>query len=110
MAQCTTPNSSNRSLQTLLCAVGALTIVNLAVQVVSLSPQSAHAQNRSGPGSETAPPTPFPNQAENIRKLTEAMNDANARLGRIEAKLDKGINVKVTEMPAVEIKNPPKGE
>ncbi|MBL8990872.1 MAG: hypothetical protein JNJ48_04750, partial [Phycisphaerae bacterium] len=50
------------------------------------------------------------NQAENIRKLTEAMNDANARLGRIEAKLDKGINVKVTEMPAVEIKNPPKAD
>lgn len=80
----------------LLVLASALLVVNIAVQTLSLSaPGQAHAAS--------APPEnvpAFPNNAEFQRRQADALSDIASRLGRIEAKLEKGLSVKVTEMPA----------
>lgn len=102
---------SRNTMQALLTVVAVLLTLNLVVQVWTLTaPEQALGQTRTGVGPEREPPTPFPNQAESIRRLNETMGEIKDRLGRIEAKLDKGISVKVTEMPAVEVKNPAKAD
>jgi hypothetical protein len=59
-------------------------------------PESALAQPVKS-GGDGAPP-PF-NSAGDRKVLIDQLTEVNARLGRIEAKLNSGINVKVTEMP-----------
>lgn len=99
------------SLQWLLSVVAVLLALNLLVQLAAISePRAAMAQSRSGAGPEREPPTVFPNTAEQFRRLNDAMAQTNDRLARIEAKLDKGISVKVTEMPAVEVRGGAKAE
>ncbi|GEM_PF-1904803 len=61
-------------------------------------PESAMAQP-SRPGDSPVPP-PF-NAAGDRKMLIDQLTELNAKVGRIEAKLAGGINVKVTEMPAV---------
>jgi hypothetical protein len=90
----TTRSYSSRPL---LAFVAVMLVVNTAIQVASLTPAEAHAQNRTQP-STTNPPT-FPNNAEVQRRQADALADINAKLARIEAKLEKGLSVKVTEMP-----------
>ena len=45
------------------------------------------------------PESPF-NATQQRKEQLEQFKQMNERLARIEAKLDKGINVRVTEMPA----------
>ncbi len=67
-----------------------------------------------GPSAAMAEPTktlepPF-NAAEQRRQNVEQLNQILAKLAAIETKLDKGISVKVTEMPAVKVASMPKAE
>jgi hypothetical protein len=57
-------------------------------------------------GTPTTSP-PF-NAAEQRQQQTAALDQINRRLAAIEAKLNSGISVKVTEMPAVIVKEPAK--
>lgn len=55
-----------------------------------------------GPATANAayqPETPF-NATQQRKEQLEQLKLMNERLARIESKLDRGINVKVTEMPA----------
>jgi hypothetical protein len=49
---------------------------------------------------------PF-NAAEQRKQMLLALQQMNTRLGAIENKLNSGLNVKVTEMPPVIIKDQP---
>jgi len=49
--------------------------------------------------------SPF-NSGEQRRQMILQLTEMNQRLTRIEAKLNSGLSVKVTEMPAVTVKNP----
>lgn len=51
-------------------------------------------------GHDSNVPPPF-NAAGDRKALIDALSEANQRLARIEATLKTGINVKVTEMPAI---------
>lgn len=85
----------------LLAAVAVLLAANLGVQLITLGGGStALAQNRSG-SSNSDVPTGFPNAAAAQQRNAEALTDIAQRLSRIEARLDKGLSVKVTEMPAI---------
>ncbi len=48
---------------------------------------------------------PF-NAAEQRKRMIDQLTQINDRLARLEGKLDKGINVKVTEMPAIKVESP----
>ena len=81
----------------------ALLAVNTAVQVWTMAEHSvtpARGQSRSG-----SEPPPFPNQNETQRRIETQAIETNARLARIEAKLDKPLSVKITEMPPVVVSN-----
>ncbi len=59
--------------------------------------------NVAGPATANAayqPETPF-NAAQQRKEQLEQLKLINERLARIESKLERGINVKVTEMPAM---------
>ncbi len=61
----------------------------------------------AGPAAANAayqPESPF-NAAQQRKEQLEQLKLINERLARIESRLDRGINVKVTEMPAAA--NPP---
>ena len=88
-------NTAPARTRPLLAFVAVMLVVNTGLQLASLSPAPAAAQNRSGTGE----PPVFPNNAEVQRKQAEALNEISAKLSRIETKLDKGLSVKVTEMP-----------
>lgn len=49
--------------------------------------------------------TPF-NATAQRKEMIEQLKMLNERMTRIESKLDRGVNVKVTEMPAVTVQNP----
>lgn len=56
----------------------------------------------AGPAAANAayqPETPF-NATQQRKDMIEQLKQLNERMARIEAKLERGINVKVTEMPA----------
>ncbi|MCC6323041.1 MAG: hypothetical protein IT438_16575 [Phycisphaerales bacterium] len=59
-------------------------------------PEEAMAQQ---PREDKTPP-PF-NSAGDRKVLIEQLTELNTKLARIEAKFNTGINVKVTEMPAM---------
>jgi hypothetical protein len=87
----------------LATVLAALLAVNTAVQVWTMAEHSvtpAHGQSRSG-----NEPPPFPNQNETQRRVETQAIETNARLARIEAKLDKPLSVKITEMPPVVVSN-----
>gem|GEM_PF-2945218 len=102
--QNTLPASSRTAVPVKLAtALALLLAVNTGVQLYALGERSAreaHAQVRSG---ET--PAPFPNSAVRQSKIEDALIEANVRLGRIEAKLDKPLSVKVTEIVPITVSN-----
>lgn len=59
------------------------------------------------PGGTPSIDPPF-NAAEQRKKMIDQLTQVNDRLSRIEAKLDKGLSVKVTEMPAITVNVPAK--
>ena len=87
----------------LATVLAALLAVNTAVQVWTVAEHTVTAANgQSRSGSE---PPPFPNQNETQRRIETQAIETNARLARIEAKLDKPLSVKITEMPPVVVSN-----
>jgi len=64
--------------------------------------QPVYAQTRSG----GEPPTPFPNSGDLTRRTNEALTEISQRLSRLEARLERPLNVKVLEMPPVIVSNP----
>jgi hypothetical protein len=66
-------------------------------------PESALAQPGTKKDDNVQPPF---NSAGDRKILIDSLADVNVRLGRIEAKLNSGINVKVTEMPAAKESKP----
>ncbi len=52
---------------------------------------------------------PF-NAADQRKQMIDQLGQMQARLAAIESKLDKGLSVKVTEMPPVKVSSMPKGE
>jgi hypothetical protein len=61
-----------------------------------LRPAAALAQD-----GKSLPPEKILNSAENTKRMADGIAQMNERLGRIEATLNGGLKVKVTEMPAM---------
>lgn len=61
-----------------------------------VKPESAMAQSSRRDGGDVPPPF---NAAGDRKALIDQLTELNTRMGRIEAKLNSGLSVKVTEMP-----------
>lgn len=79
----------------LLAAVAVLLLLNLVAGDARL-PESVAAAQPAGDLS------PF-NATEQRKRMIDALDEISGRLAKLESKLDKGLNVKVTEMPAVKV-------
>lgn len=92
-----------RSNNTMLTAVLLVLTLNLIVGLVpGGSAGISHANAAANVTAPIDPPAPsFPNNAEILRRQSDSLADIAARLGRIEAKLDKPMQVKVIEMPVM---------
>jgi len=88
--QTPTPNRYSALLPAAAVFAGLLTVSHLS-DSYAVSPATATAAPQ--------PETPF-NAAQQRKEQLEQLKQINERMARIETKLDKGINVKVTEMPA----------
>lgn len=66
--------------------------------------RSAYADNRQQQGDQPAPESIL-NAGEQRKQLNDKMVEVIAHLNKIEAKLNTGISVKVTEMPPVVMKD-----
>lgn len=91
-----TPSPARRQ-TALLTVVAALLAANLGVMLVGPRggvPESAAFAQPQRPGDQ-----PF-NNNELTRRTAEGVTQMSEKLTRIEALLNKGISVKVTEMPA----------
>lgn len=113
MDQCC--GQSNGRVGRVLAVCGcALLGINLLVMITtSRGPSSADAQVRSYANAErpaeasgaqnepSGPPPGVPGSSiEMLRRIADGISDTNQRLGRIEAKLDSEMRVRVTDMPA----------
>jgi len=78
-----------------ICAV--LLAANAFVSLTGGGASPAFAQQE-----RTQPGEVF-NSGEQRRKMIEQLTQMNDRLGRLEARMEKGFNVKVLEMPPVKI-------
>lgn len=87
--------SRGRGLMTAAAVAGFFVILGQATRV-DMGPAGASAQPAT-PQSKVE--TPF-NSAEQRKQQLDEMRSINARLGNIEALLRKGLEVKVTSMPA----------
>jgi hypothetical protein len=76
----------------------------LALALIARAPGAGAAWAQ--PGQPTNDP-PF-NAAEQRKQMLIALQQMNTRMQAIENKLNTGLNVKVTEMPPVVIKDSPK--
>lgn len=97
--------SSNRSyLNAVLTVIAVLMGLNLLVQVSGQHtiPAAAAAQPAD---SEQLTSPPF-NSAEQRKQMIALLELLNRRVTSLEGKLDKGLSVKVTEMPAVRVEEP----
>jgi hypothetical protein len=96
---------SRSYLNAVLTVIAVMLGLNLLVQASSLPAGSSAAH------ASTAPAQPgvaqIPNAAEQRRAMIVALEAMNRRLTSIETKLDKGLSVKVTEMPAVTVSEMP---
>lgn len=96
--------ASTRSLRSFAPAALVLSGVLIgALMTPMLAPSPASAQDR---GDKTASdgPSPF-NSGDQRRQMIAQLTEMNSRLTKIEAKLNSGLSVKVTEMPAVVVKD-----
>ena len=82
-------------------APGALVLAGLTLGVL-VSPMLSARPAAADPPRNTNEP-PF-NSTEDRKQIIFQLTDMNQRLGRMEAKLNSGVSVKVTEMPPVVIK------
>jgi hypothetical protein len=97
---------SNRSyLNAVLTVIAVLMALNLLVQVTGqhTSPAAAVAQSVSADDSSSPP---F-NSAEQRKQMIALLELLNRRVTSLESKLDKGLNVKVIEMPPVRVEERP---
>lgn len=85
---------NNRRMMAILATLLAANIAVSLLQLVGPATASASAQPSN------TPPT-FPNNASLLVKQCEILTEISAKMGRIETKMDKGFNVKVTEMPEI---------
>lgn len=89
--------SKRSSVPVLLTVAAALLAANLFVTVTGAGASAALAQG------ERAQPGELFNSGEQRRRMIEQLTQMNERLAKIEARMEKGFNVKVTEMPPVKI-------
>lgn len=109
MTTTTTTTTTDRRIPTLLLTtLCVLLTLNLVVTVASSSHAApAEAQGYGGQPTPASNAQPGLNGgAFNAARAADGIAEINMRLARIEARLDKGFNVKVTEMPAITISNP----
>jgi hypothetical protein len=76
-----------------------LLAMNIAVQLTQGSVAVAQ------PGAQSTP-QPFGNSAEFQRRTADGIGQLVERMGRIEARLEKPFNVKVLEMPPIQVNLP----
>ena len=90
------------SVNVLLTVVGALLALNVLVTLAGSggSPVAFAAEQPAAQSGSSD--TPF-NAARNANRVAEELSQISDRLARIEAKLDKGLSVKVTEMPPIKL-------
>ncbi|MBC7834376.1 MAG: hypothetical protein H7Y88_04655 [Phycisphaerales bacterium] len=84
---------------TVLTVIAVLLGLHLMVRFDGSTGNAAFAQPENQPGS-TADKIPF-NAAEQRKTMIAQLEQIHRRLGAIESRLDRGISVKVTEMPAM---------
>jgi hypothetical protein len=96
--------SNRRSPRFLLAAACALLALNAVLHLTGVKfPPEAQAQTQSrGAGGENVNEPPF-NAAADRKRQNELLAAINDRLARVEARLEKGLSVKVTEMPAIKL-------
>lgn len=98
------PSNRSSNATVALWACGGLLGLNLLLGISGIHPvEAAFAQQSS---KDLVDP-PF-NAAEQRKRMIEQLTIMNDRLTRLESKLDKGISVKVTEMPAIKVEAPSK--
>lgn len=106
----TTTTITDRRIPTLLLTtLCVLLTLNLVVTVASSSHAApAEAQMYGGQPSNNAQNAQpgLAGAAFYAAKTSDGIAEINMRLARLEARMDKGFTVKVTEMPAVTISNP----
>ena len=91
----------------LLTSLCVLLTLNLVVAAAS----SSHASEAMGQMNYSSQPSSQSSQpglmgaAQAAARTADLLVEVNQRLARIEARLDKGFNVKVTEMPPVTVTN-----
>jgi hypothetical protein len=91
------PPRTSSAVAALWCCAALLGLNLILGGGMGRGPAEASAQNGQ-PGVNVVDP-PF-NAAEQRKRMIEQLVQLNDRIGRIEARLDKGISVRVTEMPA----------
>lgn len=97
-------SSSNRSyLNAVLTVIAVLLGLNLLVQVTGQHTIPAAAAAQPADGNVTSPPF---NSAEQRKQVIALLELLNRRVTSLEGKLDRGLSVKVTEMPAVRVEEP----
>jgi hypothetical protein len=87
----------NRYLNAVLTAIACLLALNLLAGRTELPTPSAASAQEVRPSD-----LPF-NSGEQRNRQAAALDSIDMRLAAIEAKLERGINVKVTEMPPVRL-------
>ncbi len=88
----------------MLTVVASLLAANLFLGALGVvGPSVAAAQP------EKTVEVPF-NAAEQRRQMIDQLSQVHMKLAAIEARLEKGLSVKVTEMPAVKVSSMPKPE
>jgi hypothetical protein len=92
-AHITRPRTGTRYLNAVLTAIACLLALNLLAGRGALPASSPASAQEYKPSD-----LPF-NSGDQRNRVTAAMESVDARLAQIEARLDKGLSVKVTEMP-----------
>ncbi len=102
---------SRKYLNAILSVIAVLLSLNLLVQTGasrgSASVLAAGPDAQTQPGKEPLTTPPF-NSGDDRKQLITLLDQVSKRLDKLQAKLDSGINVKVTEMPAVKVESMPK--
>jgi hypothetical protein len=98
---------SRSYLNTVLTVIAVFLGLNLLVQAGNLPAGSSAAVATIAPAQPEGTVAQIPNAAEQRRAMMASLEAMNRRLAAIESKLDKGLSVKVTEMPAVKVTEMP---